>query len=266
MPDDIATIIEPQAKIGHNSGDPGPLINIEDLRDELAMRFRARAERVAELTAGIARWREQSAGGIVDDDFAGRTTDFLSQIKREADAIETARKDMKAPVLQAGKIIDAFFEDTLALDLKNGMAAMREALRDFLDRKAEAEAARRAAEAKRQAEESARALAEAEKTGDEAQRMHGLAAEERAIEEARASQAPRAGMDVAKAAGDLGGKAGLRGTWKWRVTDAKKVPKKYLVISDALVNAEMRANTRNGECSASIPGIEFYLEKTVAVR
>lgn len=268
MPDDMAST---PAAIGHNSGEPKPLIDASGLLDELQMRFVARKDRGAALAAAITRWCEKfttASGEIVipDDDGQAKSTDFARQIKVEIDAIEAARKATKESVLEAGRVIDGFFNATLAGPLVIGANAIRKAMTAYAVKKADEEAAARRAEAQRLAEEAARKAVEAEATRSDAAMHDALVTEQRAIDTAAEAQAPRAGMAAAAIKTDMGGSAGLRGTWKHRIIAEAKVPKKFLMVNDAAIKAEIKAKTRDGECSAAIPGIEIYLERSITVR
>lgn len=85
---------------------------------------------------------------------------------------------------------------------------------------------------------------------------------ERAKKLAEESEAPVAPAEtqVGKARGSHAGSAHVRKTWNFRVTDESKVPREYLVVSDALIRAAVKAGKRE------IAGVEIFEEEGVIVR
>jgi len=124
----------------------------------------------------------------------------------------------------------------------------------------------REAEAKRQAEEKAREDAEAarrlaedaedESTVQERETLlrEAAEAEQKAEFERMAAEQARQQTFVRKEAGES-----ERTTWKARVVDIEKVPRFYMVVNEAMLNAV--AKTTKGK--STIPGVEFYEEKTI---
>lgn len=266
MPDDMTKTAPP---MGHNQG---PLLEPEALMAEVRARNGHLANRAADLVAGVARWRERYADKdgrpvIPDDDAMRATVDFLGkQLKPHADAIEQARKDAKAPLLDVTRQLDAYFSVTLAGALADAMKTVRAAAEAYANRKAAEEAQRRREEAQRLAAEAARAAELARQTSNDATMERALDLEQQAIDTAQEARGARAGMDAAKTTGDLGGGASLAGRWVATVTDPKKVPRKFCEPSMTLINAEMRTNMVGGECKAVIAGVSFTFERSLRVR
>ena len=53
-----------------------------------------------------------------------------------------------------------------------------------------------------------------------------------------------------------------RKVWKWRVTDASKIPAEYMLIDEKRIGMEVRA----GHDKVNIPGIEAYCDFTTVVK
>lgn len=268
MPDDMRTTAPPPPA-GHNQG---PMLDADSFMEELARRYGHLAQRAAELVAGIERFREKYANAdgrvvIPDDDTQRTAIDFLrKQIMPHLDGIGESRKEAKAPILDVGRRLDAYFNETLGKALADGAGVVRSAIEAFAIRKADEEAKRKREEAERLAREAARVAERAQETGSDALTGAALDLEQRALDAAADAKGPRAGMAAAKATGDMGGSAHLTGKWNFRITNPRKVPRAFCTPSDVLIVAEMRANTVNGECKASIPGVEFFFERSVRVR
>lgn len=64
-------------------------------------------------------------------------------------------------------------------------------------------------------------------------------------------EAEKAETSIAKTSG-----LGIRRTWKWRIIDAAKIPRKYLRVDEVMINKEVREN----KDKTQIEGIEVYYE------
>jgi hypothetical protein len=96
------------ATIGHNSHDPGPIIDLDaatKAAQEKAAEFQSRA---TELLAGFNRWK--ALGPIIDDTRQGKSGDFAVQLGKQVKLIEDARTDVKAPIIALGRAVDAAFK------------------------------------------------------------------------------------------------------------------------------------------------------------
>lgn len=127
------------------------------------------------------------------------------------------------------------------------------------------------AEAKRQAEEKARQDAEAalrlaedaedESTVEEREALlrESQEAERKASEERAAAERARAQTFVRKESGES-----LRVTMKARVIDANLVPREYLIVDQKMLDTMAKAKKEQiAQKQFSIPGVEFYEEKTM---
>ncbi len=124
---------------------------------------------------------------------------------------------------------------------------------------AEAEAKRKAEEKARQDAEAARRLAEDAEDESTVQERETLLreaaeAEQKAELERIAAEQAQQQTFVRKESGES-----VRTTWKARVVDIEKVPRFYMVVNEAMLNAV--AKTTKGK--STIPGIEFYEEKII---
>lgn len=271
MPDDMTKTAPPP--MGHNSGEPPPLLDADTLMTEVKLRHGHLATRSTELLDAINDWlgKNTDANGraiIADDDMQRRAVDLLGlQVKPHTDAIETTRTTVKAPIIAAGRAVDAYFNGTLAKDLTDAAAKVRTAVAAYANRKAQEEAERQRKEAERFAQEAARAADAARQANSSAAMETALDLEQQAIDAQRRASAPNAGKEAARVTGDFGGGAHMAGRWVARVIDPKKVPRRLCAPDMALINAEMRANTtKDGRCTASVSGVEFTYERNVRIR
>jgi hypothetical protein len=247
--------VRQDAFIGHNSGltpergesDLSGALNPQQLKDQLAVDYDNRVSRTEALLEAAERLSQQTAHGFPTADLRVRANDFVGQLKTEAGLVKAAHKKVKAPVLEASRVIDGFFLAGLA---NRRMTAYDRA--EEQRRRAEAEAAARAAEeAARQAEVKAKAGANAEAI------EIAIAAARRAEEAARHAAAPAA--EHSRLHGDLGTVSSLRRRFAYRVIDERAVPREFLMIDETAVMAAGKAGT-------DVPGIEFYYETRTTVR
>jgi hypothetical protein len=203
----------------------------------------------------------------------------LSNIKGILKALESSRTDIKRPVLDLGKLIDAKaaeFAQELIAEAQRLHGAIQT---HFRNEKEKADAERRMAEAleakrRAKAEEEARRVAEEAKKAEQAAlnakteaEAARLDAEAKAKAEA-ATKAQQAAENVASApvaAPVRAEKMTVRTIWKHRVTDITALLKARpefvsLEPKTALINAEIRGGARD------IPGLEIWEESDVTVR
>lgn len=134
---------------------------------------------------------------IDDDETNGLWQDHIPAIATLLKDIEAERVAVKAPFLTANSVIDAFFKQTLAARAEKVHASISALVGNYLQRKRDAERARREAEAKRLRDEQARQVAEAARLRAEAAAAE---AAERAKIQAEANEAKRAAAEAAAAA------------------------------------------------------------------
>ena len=190
--------------IGHNLGPADEAF--EDLRNRV------------DLLAEFGR-KWETRPQIADDDQAKKASTFMAQLGDAINKVETARKDEKAPHIDAGRAVDTKWKPLAAL-LEPIKAAMRKKLTAWQveqDRKAEEARAKAAAEAtKRQAE--ADQLAAGAKTVEDQER----AAQAKAAADAETAKAK---ATDSRTRSDTGQTTSLRRTWKYEFTDPAKVPR-----------------------------------------
>lgn len=210
-------------------------------------------------------------------------------IAKRAKDLEAMRTTLKAPILDAGRRIDAFFKEPLDFcsrarkvveakmlahqreqdrireeaERQAAEAARRE--REKLEREAaaEREKARKAQEA---AEAKARALEEAGKA-ERAEQMRQQAAERAAAAEAeaQAKAAAAAAMPTAPVvhvAAPAAKGISTRENWKFEIVDPALVPREYLVVDEKAIGQVVRAL----QSRTNIPGVRVYAEQTIAAR
>jgi hypothetical protein len=257
--------VRQDAFIGHNSGltpergesDLSGALNSQQLKDQLAVDYDNRVSRTEALLEAAERLSQQTAHGFPTADLRVRANDFVGQLKTEAGLVKAAHKKVKAPVLEASRVIDGFFLAGLANRLTEAVRLLEDRMTAYdraeeQRRRAEAEAAARAAEeAARQAEVKAKAGANAEAI------EIAIAAARRAEEAARHAAAPAA--EHSRLHGDLGTVSSLRRRFAYRVIDERAVPREFLMIDETAVMAAGKAGT-------DVPGIEFYYETRTTVR
>ena len=210
----------------------------------------------------------------------------LKTIKAKAKEIDGQRVFLKAPVLEQAKRIEDFFRAPLKFLadaeslLKRAMLSYQqaeEAKRLEAERKAQDAARkeqedlrRKAAEAERVAAEKAaelRRLAEAAAAAGRADEASKLAAKAEAVTEkaeakAGTIQEQAASVIIPTIAKELPKVAGIstRKVWKHRVTDARKVPRDYLMVNDKML-ADFAKATKG---AIPVDGVEFYSEEVMA--
>lgn len=191
----------------------------------------------------------------IDADAAGATFKALKEFER---AVEASRKDVKEPVLDLGRKIDALSKD-LSTEITSQANRISRVLGAWQaeERKKAEEARRKAAE---EEERIKREAAEAmQKAQDEAP-TRGAAAVEQAKIEARAVEAIVAVKQQAEEVVALSRPAGatVRETWCFEVTDIKAL----YAAAPYLVNLEpngtaIRAAIKSNQ---SIPGLRIWKE------
>lgn len=154
----------------------------------------------------------------------------LVELKGRWKVVEDKRTSMVKPLNDVVKSINGMFKPVLD-SWDRTMDVVKRAMQDFQVREAEVQ---------RKALEAAAALAQQGQTG----------------EQFTALVAQGSAMPV-KAQG-----ISSRAVWRWRVVDAAVVPREYLSIDPAKVDAAVKAQ----QDGVKIPGIEVYREEIMAVR
>lgn len=218
---------------------------------------------------------------------------MFAAIKQRRKEVEIERKRRVDPLNQALKLINADFkaiDETLEAAGKPyeaGMLAYKreeDAMRASAEREAQKERLRLENEARAKAQEEMKKLEEAKEAQKEAEKAAQVAVSPIAAylaEEARlqaeaqaqaartatenalreAAQAPASVVTLAEPAVKAAGTS-YRTAWKFRIVNAALIPREYLIPNEQLLGATAR--TTKG--TSSIPGIEFYAEKSIGGR
>ena len=224
--------------IGHNSG------------------FAARS---ADLLATGKRWFDEIIE-IKDQKTADICSDYINQVRAFIKEVEKSRKEMKAPVLERGKQIDAEHK-AFYTDLETIVSTLASRQTAYLQ-----EVQRRQDEERRAAEEKARqeaiAAEEARKKAEEENSFDAtkLAEEAERKAEAAAEQAEAAEQQKAQAKGDLAPRAmSLRTSYSARVTDYDLALEHYRNHPNVRATIDTIANgdARHHKGEIKIPGVEI---------
>lgn len=230
--------------IGSNQGPP----LAEMAHDDMTAAVAPIAARGAELLAAAER------AAVVDTESAARAADLVKMIRVASTKLDDAHREVKAPYLAAGRVVDGLRADVNAT-LDRAKRTIDQKLNQFVaEERAKAETERR------RQEEIARA---AQKAAEEARSATEAQGYERAAQQAVARAA-----DVAppRIEGDLGGRATAKTEWVATVTDYvlafNSVWANSIVIEavDKAVKAMVRAGARD------IPGVKIVAQVKTVVR
>lgn len=140
-------------------------------------------------------------------------------------------------------------QDHMTLDFVNGIEKIKDLFRPAFQLAFEGEQlwkGKLLASQKARQEAASRALAEAQQAAQAGETTKATAA----LARAQPVERP-AGVQVRK-------------VWKFKVTDAKKVPEEFKKVDEVALRKRMNEQLKAGE-APSIKGVEFYQEETVAV-
>lgn len=275
------------ATVGHNKP-PSALIELEEIPAFLADTTADLNARIEDITNAFARWKslvekprvdangdpvKLADGTLVTEikidsaDINKRSIDFARKTKGLLDTIEARRETTKKPILDAGRLVDAHFKVTLAAKIEPVMASLRHALENYAFAEADKERLAKL-EAARIAQEAAERMAAAAQRAGSQDAMDAAAElEQHAQTTSDQAASPRGGFEAGKATTELGSSVSIRGTWKHRITDPKKVPRSYCSPDDTLLKSAVKqATSSTGECSLKIPGVEIYFDRGVTIR
>lgn len=187
--------------------------------------------------------------------------DMIGNISSRITELDNMRKKLKTPILEAGRNIDAMFK----VPLDQGRAAKKTVQTKMLDyvakveqerQEAEAQAAKKAEEAKLKAEEEALALMA---NGDDE-------AAQEILDNVDIMPVPTKTIESPKAAG-----ISTRSNWKCRVTDLNLLIRSIIkgVAPISLIQIDTIAANKYAKAlkdTLPIEGLEFYNDETLAVR
>jgi len=180
---------------------------------------------------------------VVDDRTHKEAIKNAGAIKKMLKALDVERKDVIGGADAFVRGVNAFIK--IFKDMSNKAVNQYSRKCSTYSAKVEAERRKREAEAKKQAEEmQAKIDADAKAGGYEAPKVEF-------IPETRESSVVRT---------ESGASAHTRKVWTFEIEDLEKVPGKYKVVDDKVVNADIRAGVRN------IPGLKIYQKETTVFK
>lgn len=187
--------------------------------------------------------------------------EYRARVNQHMKDLEKERLEMGSGLRDTLDRINAKFNGHIAT-LKEKLARTDFVLRKYLtDKRERDEAERREAERKVREEQERR---------DAEQRAVEAEAAQLGIEPPPPLPAPivEAPPPVSSGlTGRYGSKVATRDNWKYRVVNIKKVPDQYLLPPEERVNKSvLNALARSQKDKASVPGIEFYSEESIASR
>ncbi len=247
------------APMGHNLP-PDPLDPVEIARrlEETHARIFARAD---ELKESVARMPDE----IEDEVMAAKFTDTGAMVNACRKAAEAARVAEKAPFLDGGRQIQAYFGAPLAT-LDALKRKIQGPLTEFQIKK-EREERRRLEAERKAAEERAKKLAEEAK--DEVDLEEAVAAEDHAHTAAKAAEAKPA--ELSQSRGQYGSVASLRKTWTFTIENRSLIPIERLrpYLSDDAIDKAIRSLIRaevtpTGK-AVDLPGVKIFQQAKSAI-
>jgi hypothetical protein len=193
--------------------------------------------------------------GIADEHICGIATDFREQVKAGIADCDKTRSAIKAPVLQAQRLIDGAAK-AISDPLANLLPIIEQRIAAFLAAKARAE--REAAE--REAQRLAAAALDAMHQND-----HGEVTNDVAIEALQAAQEAEARAtaslpELSRVRSVHNSVAGLSDNWEYGITHPDLVPRQFLMVNDAAVKAAIKGGARE------IPGLSIFNSPRVYTR
>lgn len=250
--------------------DPTKLVDRTVIPDVLRLNYQPLLDRRDEFLAGIGRWivahRRLGDGApvIADEEDCSDTLDFLkAQLRKfvgDTGEVEIARRAVKDPLTDAGKAVDAFFNDGIKAPIEREMQAIEQAYTAFLTAKLMRETRAREVAVEQARLEAERLTAQAARASDQTTRDElvdrAMAAEDTAEQLSR----PVTTADLTRIRSDLGSVGGLRSNWTWEVTNLMELvqavargdqPLALLTTNDKVLNVLVRQ--KNG--LRDVPGL-----------
>lgn len=248
------------------------MTSVEIIEGEVILEARAAAEEAGRV---LAQARQYTISDRMELEAASAER---ARIKARYNEIEDLRKRLKAPILEAAKNVDAQFRPALD-ELQQAVGVIDTGVKRYLDEEArrqreEEERLRAAARAEQERLAKASALAEAKaeelrRAAEEARAAGELQAAARLESSAESAEAkaesvemqarqvptPFVNREPPKVAG-----LSMRENWSFRIVDASKLPREYLVPDEAAI----RSTVKGLKGRTNIPGVEVYRDDTVA--
>jgi hypothetical protein len=225
------------------------------LTDYLDEQYASHRAAAVVLCDRYERFLVATKDGIADEHICGIATDFREQVKAGIADCDKTRSAIKAPVLQAQRLIDGAAK-AISDPLANLLPIIEQRIAAFLAAKARAE--REAAE--REAQRLAAAALDAMHQND-----HGEVTNDVAIEALQAAQEAEARAtaslpELSRVRSVHNSVAGLSDNWEYGITHPDLVPRQFLMVNDAAVKAAIKGGARE------IPGLSIFNSPRVYTR
>lgn len=237
--------------------------------EQIAANLKEKHPKLVARSAELGLVLERLPAAAEDLDTAERLSETVRQCTTFLKASEATRVEEKEPYLMGERAVDGFFKNLATGVQKTKERAER--VRSAYDIAVEER------ERKRLKEEADKAAQEARDAAAKAVTARGQ--EQAAVAEERAEQAQQAtkatSADLTRTRTGSGVTTSLKTEWRHEVTDAKKVPKRYMVPSDSLIRDAVKAATNKDASSNSlvdaegnslIPGVRIYKHRFSQVR
>lgn len=262
--------------------------------DQMELSPEVEEKATAVASAAVEARRRAEAMQVTNDEEASAAAALLRDVATRRKTAEKERTSLKAPILEAGRRLDARFKEVMepfdAVDevLRGKLGTYqreqeqkrlaeqkrlederlaREAAEREAREKAEAEEKKRREQAEADAREAEKLAQEARDEEERAQAEELREQSEREAEEARQRQeaiatapppAPLPKAEVEPAAAPTG--VQMKKVWKATVVDVGAVPREYLEVDEVKIRAAVRAGVRE------IPGVRIEQVDQMAVR
>jgi hypothetical protein len=242
------------ATIGDNSGE---LTEAQKIAANLAEKYPQIIARANEILNRL----EKTPAVIATKDESDKVSEFIRVCMTFDSVADDTRDTEKRPYWDAGKAVDGFFNNLRAIvsKVRDDLKARAKAY-DVKMLKEEEERRKKAADLLR---EEAEILAAKAKTPEQEMNAKATMMDARDAEAAIAVKP----AELTRTRTATGVTRSLTVIWKHEVTDPKKVPKKYLAPSAALIDAAIKAaTTEDRKCDLEIPGVRIYPDYDSRVR
>lgn len=257
--------VENRLGIGGNK----PPVPITPTPDEVEAYLQEVSERVIETKEELLALEPPEDHEVTDDAGAEEMTDYIKNLNGCAKNFESLRKTEKAPYLELGKTVDAFFKNEVS-PMRIAKARAQGPLNAFLTKKAEEERKARDAEAKRLREEAEAKAAQAEAEAkanmtpeSETTLKQAIRTEQKAE---RFEKSVESGRGLAAAHGQTGAVASIHKKWVGEITDIENIDLEALrkfISRDDLQKAVNRFVSDGGR---NLRGTSIYEKSETVVR
>lgn len=242
------------AGIGDNSG-------TMDAATAIKTNLTERHPDVVKRSGELAGMLERAPKAVDNEADANKISEAIRQCTAFVKIATETRVKEKEPYLAGGRAVDGFFANLI--DAVDKTKKVLLSVRTSYDVAVESEARRQREEAARIQREEADRQAAVARSAQQKDRA--------AVAEVVAQEAEEAALakpaELTRTRTDTGVVTSLRREWRHRITDAKKVPKKFMAPDDGLIKAALKAAVKpDGTVDFDYPGIEIYQHTFSQVR